>query len=107
MLLTILPFQASWAAVAVYCQHEQVTAPHFGHHEHQHEQAHADDEQNGGSMTLHADCVACHGLAAAFVIPMADTSTFPSLAQAYLSSTSYLKSILPTRPEKPQWSLAV
>jgi flagellar capping protein FliD len=39
-LVVMMPLQLSWAAVSSYCQHESGTASkHFGHHEHQHQQA--------------------------------------------------------------------
>ena len=38
LLLVLLPFQFSWAAVGGYCQHETgAAAKHFGHHNHQHQ----------------------------------------------------------------------
>lgn len=74
-LLAILPLQVSWAAVAVYCQHEEeVTSQHFGHHEHEHELVQADEEPKEGAIELHADCVTCHGLSAAMLMPAAETS---------------------------------
>jgi hypothetical protein len=40
LLISLLSLQASWAAAASYCRHEQgPAAKHFGHHEHQHESA--------------------------------------------------------------------
>ncbi len=37
LLISLLSLQASWAAAASYCAHEQgAAARHFGHHEHQH-----------------------------------------------------------------------
>ena len=37
LLISLLSLQASWAAAASYCRHEQgAAARHFGHHEHQH-----------------------------------------------------------------------
>ncbi len=39
LLIMLLSLQASWAAAASYCRHEQdAPARHFGHHEHQHGQ---------------------------------------------------------------------
>ncbi len=38
LLISLLSLQASWAAAASYCLHEQgAAAKHFGHHEHQHD----------------------------------------------------------------------
>lgn len=37
LLISLLSLQASWAAAASYCRHEQgAAARHFGHHEHSH-----------------------------------------------------------------------
>ncbi|MCA0175635.1 MAG: hypothetical protein LCH73_05000 [Proteobacteria bacterium] len=43
LLLTLLPLQFGWAAVAPYCAHEaSPAAEHVGHHSHQHAGSPAD-----------------------------------------------------------------
>jgi hypothetical protein len=117
VLLALLPFQFTWAAVTSYCGHEtQAAVEHFGHHEHAH---HADVGSNAerdadlaasadvqgdkapGAMDL--DCGNCHGTCSAML-------TLPSALPGLLS-TAHPSAILeesegaytPTRPERPQW----
>jgi len=75
ILLALLPFQFTWAAVASYCGHESdAQAQHFGHHEHQHHGDSTVDQDNGdvagktlGSSDL--DCGHCHGTCSALPAP--------------------------------------
>ena len=117
ILLALLPFQFTWAAVASYCGHEtQAAVEHFGHHQHKH---HADVGDNAepdaelaasadvqgdkapGAMDL--DCGHCHGTCSAML-------TLPAALPGFLS-TAHPSAILeeaegayaPTRPERPQW----
>jgi hypothetical protein len=109
-LLTLLPLQASWAVVATYCQHEkEVTTRHFGHHSHEHEDRHAqaEEQQKDSSIKFHTDCLTCHGLAAAMGTPQTAALPIEPLSLDSISSESYLKSISSPRPEKPQWAPAV
>jgi hypothetical protein len=113
-LLAIVPFQASWAVVATYCQHEkEVTTRHFGHHQHQHEHQHehqhaqAEEQQKDSTIKFHTDCLTCHGLAAAMVTPPVGTLPIEPLSLGSNSADSYLESIPSPRPEKPQWAHAV
>jgi hypothetical protein len=108
-LLMVLPLQYSWAAAAVYCQHEQEHSTHFGHHSHQHQaEAKSDDESDdGSSLKVHADCVTCHGGAVGVMtMPFESALHEPSVA-VNAANTSLLISTLPPRPERPKWSLAV
>ena len=34
LMAILLPLQAAWSAAAVFCQHENRTAWHWGHHQH-------------------------------------------------------------------------
>ena len=111
-VLALLPLQFSWAAVAVYCEHETQGAGHFGHHEHQHEAdavAHADPspdtdaagDKAPGAMDL--DCGHCHGQCSVMltlpVEPPELLSTAPPSATANEAGGAHA----PTRPERPQW----
>ncbi|RZU00906.1 hypothetical protein [Rivibacter subsaxonicus] len=76
-LMLLLPTQWTWAAVASACQHETgVAAQHVGHHEHVHEQAGPDADQDltaaAGDQqpTFDADCHTCHGSCASILMPM-------------------------------------
>jgi hypothetical protein len=111
LTLAILPFQVTWAAVATYCQHEQIVqSSHFGHHEHEHEHeqhAQTGKEQKDSSNKFHSDCLNCHGLVAALVMPVTEAFSVKPASQSYASCESHLKSVPSSRPEKPQWVLAV
>jgi hypothetical protein len=105
ILLSLLPLQFSWAAVASYCGHEEstTTASHLGHHEHQH---HADEGVNtdaGGQKAAGAvdlDCGHCHGTCAAMPLPVA-----ASLALLNTSRPGLLADVFgPAPPERPQWA---
>lgn len=105
-LLALFPLQASWAAVAAYCQHEEgAAAQHLGHHEHVHQASSADKRAPSGPSTvgLDLDCAACH---ASHVQPLlTDEISLPSLlapSPALSRSLPYL-SIAAGVPEKPNW----
>jgi hypothetical protein len=76
-LMLLLPAQWTWAAVASACQHETgVAAQHVGHHEHEHQQAGPDAEQdrsaesNDQAPTFDADCHTCHGACISILMPV-------------------------------------
>ncbi|WP_338016823.1 DUF2946 family protein [Noviherbaspirillum sedimenti] len=105
LLLTILPLQYSWAAAAVYCEHEQGHVAHFGHHGHQH-QAHADKsdaEDQGTSKQFHSDCEYCQFagqtpfIAVAPTIGQPEPTSHPGLL--LLSFTSHIEDG-PSRPDR-------
>ena len=122
-LLTLLPLQFSWAAVASYCAHEtQADAAHFGHHEHAHEHQHqadagpsveqaadlladADAQGDKAPGAIYLDCGHCHGTCGVMLtlppgLPGMLSSAPPS---ATLDETGGAHA--PTRPERPQWLL--
>jgi hypothetical protein len=108
-MLLVMPLQVSWAAVAVYCQHEnESTTQHFGHHEHQHAATEADDESNDSSpIKAHADCVTCHGGAVGLTMMPFKSQLHVLSALANADDVYLRKSTLLPRPERPKWSLAV
>lgn len=109
-LLMLLPFQYSWAAAAVYCQHEQEHPTHFGHHSHEHEvaQAKTDDKPDDrSSIKVHADCITCHGSAVGIMTMPFEPHSYTLAVAADAVNPSLHASAVPTRPERPQWSLAV
>jgi hypothetical protein len=117
VLLALLPFQFTWAAVASYCGHEtQAAVEHFGHHEHEHHAdlggdaepdadlaANADVQGDKAPGAMDLDCGHCHGTCSAML-------TLPSALPCLLSA-AHPSAILeeaegayaPTRPERPQW----
>ena len=109
-LLALFPLQASWAAVAVYCQHEAgQAAKHFGHHDHKHEASSADKSDPSGKAAagLDLDCASCN---AGHVQPlMAQTASLPTASApppALWRSLSY-RSIAASLPEKPNWRVGL
>jgi hypothetical protein len=100
-----LPFQYSWAAVAVYCQHEKEHSTHFGHHSHQH-QAQADEPEGKSKLAkFHSDCGYCHlSCQAPFAITSADISVPVRLGHLKVITLSF-SSHIPDGPKRPDWRL--
>lgn len=106
-VLVFLPFQATWAAVASYCQHETgQAAQHFGHHDHKHQiKGEGNSDQKMPKPVVDGDCVACHaGCIAALIgmIPM------PFVKSSFVDSPwrPDVKASLPgAQPERPNWSI--
>lgn len=104
-LLFALPFQYSWAAVAVYCQHEKTHTSHFGHHSHQHvAQAEKSSEKNKLA-TLDDDCGYCH-----LSCQVTPTSVTPELTVPQALAPPVLQFILfssyfPEGPKRPDRTL--
>lgn len=86
-LMVVLPFQLAWASAASVCAHEELsTGTHFGHHEHDHQKAaHTADPTDGdesGSLSMHPDCGACHGMTSA-VVPASEAVPAAWAGHAY------------------------
>ncbi|MEC4722241.1 hypothetical protein RY831_24050 [Noviherbaspirillum sp. CPCC 100848] len=110
-LLFVMPLQASWAVVAAYCQPEtEVTAKHFGHHEHQQEHHHAqvgqDSDEDSTALKI-SDCADCHGLYSGMVVYSLDTPHAGPVAGPPVNATSQFISTASSRPEKPKWFSAI
>jgi len=105
LLMLILPVQYAWSAAAVYCQHEQKSPFHFGHHAHQHK---ASSDEHGGHGKVNSadtDCEYCHMFSHAFFVPFDARSTAP-LAVNYAAPASIpYTSHIPRRPPRPNWLL--
>ena len=112
LLISLIGFQTSWAAVTSYCQHEQgMGARHFGHHEHQHHHksfikaVEQDDQQNLFSASVDLDCSFCH--AACIVALLPDSN--PAITIQATLDLSYALTLHPLSapndlPERPNWS---
>lgn len=113
LLLVLLPFQFSWAAVAAYCAHPSgETADHVGHHDHgshAHGALPADADAkattaDGSSSTAALDCSHCHGGGAVTLglpdrlVPHPVGQAPPTLGDA--PSAEHV----PAQPERPQWA---
>lgn len=105
-MMLVLPLQASWAAVASYCQHEsEPSTYHFGHHVHQHHAADSGDSKEKRSTILsHDDCLHSHGGVVALTIEQLTLITLQSDSLINPSiNPDRFASFLSHRPEKPKW----
>ena len=121
LMLTLLPLQFSWAAVASYCGHEtQAGMAHFGHHDHQH---HADASDGAGLDTdpttitdvnsdagdgkapgaMDLDCGHCHGTCSMMLHLLSSLPGPLSTAPPSATFDETGGAHAPTRPERPQW----
>lgn len=115
LLISLIGFQTSWAAVASYCQHEQGAATrHVGHHEHQHhhkslinavEDAQQNSQQNPASAGVDLDCSFCHAAGIMALLPDLD----PAVTIQATLDVSYRLILHPPSaphdlPERPNWS---
>jgi hypothetical protein len=109
LMLALLPLQFSWAAVAVYCQHEQEASTHFGHHSHEHEAdatAQIDDSSDEGALAkVDADCAVCHISAQPSFLNSPPIVTPPQVATHATQLQTDYSSHIPEGPQKPDWQL--
>ena len=107
LLLVLMPFQFSWAAVGTYCEHESGTrSQHFGHHDHEHRQHAAESGEEskpkaGGVLDVadcHFHCQYMADMPAAVVMPM-------TLGGSNLTdwAAGDVHAPVLARPERPQW----
>jgi hypothetical protein len=126
LLLAILPYQLSWAALASYCQDEkapisqqsrqfpltpkQQTPQHFGHHDHaaQVKSASAKEGEKDKSDSVSAECEICHLSCTKFflALPVMGTPAENSALYAAQPSPIYLCPVT-ALPEEPDWHRAV
>lgn len=110
LMLVLLPFQFTWAAVASYCGHERgVASQHFGHHEHQH---HADSTakqvdgdaagKTPGGNDL--DCAHCHGSCSGIVSPLTGLVSPDIASQPAMLTAGLVRTLVHSPPERPQWA---
>ena len=115
LLISLIGFQTSWAAVASCCQHEQgAAARHVGHHEHQHhhkslinavEDAQQNSQKNPASAGVDLDCSFCHAAGIMALLPDLD----PAVTIQATLNVSYRLILHPPSaphdlPERPNWS---
>lgn len=108
LLMLVLPIQASWAVAVGFCQHEQgVAASHFGHHDHQHDDASGDDVSGKYSSQVDRDCGYHHQASPHWL------AVLPQLPHVYISAQNlnpttqlYLSEAIAARPERPNWHFA-
>jgi hypothetical protein len=109
LLLCLLPFQFSWAAVSAYCGHESdAQAQHLGHHEHQHAgQASADQDNAPADQTAPTgfdfDCGHCHGTCAGMPAPMDGMASLTVASHPVTPVEGTVRTLAQSPPERPQW----
>lgn len=111
-LLTLLPFQFTWAAVVSYCGHgSDAQAQHVGHHEHEH-QHHGDAtvERDSGDVagkTLASsdlDCGHCHGGCSAMPAPGDVLMPLAMASHPVTLDAVIVRTVIHSPPERPQWA---
>jgi len=105
LLLVILPLQTSWAAAAAYCQHEQTSDTHFGHHTHQHEikkelQKDASADKSTGG---HSDCGYCHLYCQASFLSTSLSLHLGNQPIRLYAPPIHYSSHIPDGPKRPDW----
>jgi hypothetical protein len=104
-LLFALPFQYSWAAAAVYCQHEKPHTSHFGHHVHHHQaQAEKSDEKNKVAK-FDNDCGYCHLSCQATPLSFTSDLNLPEALAPPVTRPSAFSSYFPEGPKRPDRTL--
>jgi hypothetical protein len=108
-ILLILPFQFTWAAVSIHCNHHDAGQldSHFGHHDHEHA-AELHDEPQAPSSDVDFGVGLDHdhfgntlGLHAALSL-----TAVPSAFLYRLLSTAPPHDFATSEPERPNWSPA-
>lgn len=115
LLLFIFVMQSTWAVAAQYCQHEENTkVNHIGHHSHKHiQQGDVDSDLNHQKQTdtnksgVDTDCPYCHlGSIKSMVTDLPVISA--GIGPVVIVEIDYsFPEIIPLKPERPNWNLAV
>jgi len=106
-LLVLIPLQYSWAAVAVYCQHEKEETTHVGHHKHEHAGKAQQADADSALSAPHDDCSYCHQACQAPLAPSATTLSQVIEKLSFASVPALYESHIPEGPERPSWLLHV
>ena len=114
LLLTIVPFQMSWAMVASYCQHEQQVLSksdpqHVGHHDHAVPEHHAEISKTERKSVdvIDAECDFSHFSCGKLVSSFQYNGAVPSVPDTFgLSVSPRYRSHIADTPEEPDWSFA-
>lgn len=109
LMITLLPFQMSWAMAGAYCEHESgKAAQHFGHHDHVHTAPDSDKSDTKVKFKLDLDC-SFHSHAAFQGVTTDGISLSAVMNSAVLNATaSFLNPhTIFDRPERPNWFATV
>jgi hypothetical protein len=115
ILLILFVLQSTWAVAAQYCQHEESPkVEHIGHHTHKHTSQSADsnhvtDQKSSDSSKsgVDTDCPFCHLSSIKSMIsnlPVIDAEIESVVIVGIYRS---YPEIIPLKPERPNWNLAV
>jgi hypothetical protein len=103
-LFLTLPIQYSWAAAAVYCQHDQSHSSHFGHHSHHH-QAQSDKLEKSDSknklLKVDNDCGYCHLSCHALPQSVSPNLDLPNVSLPHIAQAPPFTSFFPEGPKRP------
>ncbi|MCE1239696.1 MAG: hypothetical protein LWW83_07265 [Azonexaceae bacterium] len=105
-LLIILPLQVSWAAAAVYCQHEAGTGQHFGHHDHKHQAGDGESSGKSPSLSVDNDCAVCHAGCVAALTAVGCALPRVEAIDASTLLVRFLASPPGEEPERPNWLIS-
>jgi hypothetical protein len=117
LMLTFLPFQFSWAAVAVYCGHEskaqsrteaQTSTQHVGHHDHQHlgnvgTSQPSDPAGQNTAANFDFDCGHCHGSCCSMPALVGITTPIAATSRPPVLTPGAVRTLAQSPPERPQW----
>ena len=109
-VLLVIPLQASWAAVAAYCKHENgVAAMLVGHHFHKHQGTAGDagGDPTRGVDGIDGDCGFCflgtlNFVQSAFSLPQIDLAS-----NLHETPLRFHPSFIPKGLERPNWRVIV
>lgn len=105
LMLCLLPFQMSWAAVAEYCGHEQEKASqHFGHHDDEHKafSAKPDPDKQPDKFNLGHDHCHMSGFLG-LINEAAFHASVPPTQPSLRCDEAVYPSLALDRPERPKW----
>lgn len=115
IILVLFFMQSTWAIAAQYCQHEKKPHEHhFGHHIHKHSYQQNDDSSvshqslgDSSVFSIDTDCPYCQ--IASIKSMIATLLVFDGNFKHFLILEHYdnFPEIIPHKPERPNWTLAV
>ena len=100
IFMLFIGLQTSFAAVASYCQHEQSSTSHPGHHDHEHK---SDSEITGSNSANDSDCGTCHLAHSPFFAESGVSYIHPFSADYVVAINLYFSDLSIPPPYKPNW----
>jgi len=103
LMMSLIPFQITWAMAGAYCEHESgKAAQHFGHHDHVH--LVSDQDKPNSKATLDLDC-SFHMHAMFQGVTTDGTQMYAAMSGSVLNASDASFHLYPLldRPERPNW----